>query len=164
MDDPSLEFIDTRNVRPFPIVQRALSVNQEITPIVDNVARLKVCHLNIPLSLCAVPLSTGNAFVEGTVFAQVMFLGEAQKVFLDFVGACVDAGPVGIGIKRPSVSVGRDIACAAIWETRIAYWVMAIGKFAVTDPGYLFSSQVPPISSFFSYKTKSKFSKDRCNL
>jgi hypothetical protein len=91
-----------------------MCVNQEVTPIVDNVARLEVSNLNTPLTLVAVPFSTRDVFLEATVFAQIVFLSEAEEIFLYFVGACVDGRPVGIGLERPGVGVSCNIAGATI--------------------------------------------------
>ena len=60
--------------------------------------------------------------------------------------------------------MGRNIASASAAHKGVIELNVEEKTDKATHPGYVFSSQVPEISSFFSYITSSKLSNERCNL
>jgi len=46
----ALEFIDSGDVWPFPVVQNTLGIDEKVTPVVDDVAGLEIGDLDVPLA------------------------------------------------------------------------------------------------------------------
>lgn len=118
-----------------------------MTPVVNDVAGHEIGDLDVPLAFDVVPFSARDTFVELAVFAEIIFLGEAEKILVDLVRTCVGRRPEGIGFERQGIHVSGDITSAAR-KTNIL--VVLNGEKRMVNPGYLFSSHVPPTSSFFS--------------
>jgi len=113
MHNFALEFIDPGDVWPFPVVQNTLGIDEKVTPIVDDVAGLEIGDLDVPLAFDVVPFSARDTFVELAVFAEIIFLGEAEEILVDLVRTYVGRRPVGIGFERQGVRMGGDITSTA---------------------------------------------------
>lgn len=109
----ALEFIDSGDVWPFPVVQNTLGIDEKVTPVVDDVAGLEIGDLDVPLAFDIVPFSARDTFVKLAVFAEIIFLGEAEEILVDLVCTCVGRRPVGIGFERQGVRVSGNITGAA---------------------------------------------------
>jgi len=109
----ALEFIDSGNVWPFPIVQNTLCIDQEVTPVIEDVAGHEIGDLDVPFAPDIVPCSARDTFVELAVFAEIIFLGEAEEILMDLIRTCVGRRPVGIGFEGQSVRVSGNITSAA---------------------------------------------------
>lgn len=140
----------TRNVGPLPSVKDSGAVDEKIAFVVNCFPASDIKDVNRPFAFVLLPDGFRNFVVKLAVFQEIVFVGELFKVLLYLWCLCVRGGPAGIGLEAICVGVGRNITGTSNTKECFRFVAVQKKKVLMTNPGYLFSYQVPAIASFFS--------------
>lgn len=105
----ALEALEPGDVGPCWLVQVACCVDQDMAPVVHDLAGPEVGDGDVPLALDLVPGGLGDEMRSVDVLPQVVLCGKILKVALDLARAGKDRREVGLGLEGVRVVVRGDI-------------------------------------------------------
>lgn len=85
MKNFSFEFVESRNIGPFPCVQQSTRIDEEMAPVLGDTPSFYVGYFHIPLAFLDVPFRTRDTFLELTILPEAIFVGEAGEVIMDLI-------------------------------------------------------------------------------
>lgn len=109
MKQGALVAVQARDGGPFPIVQDATGVDQDVTVVADDCLLDNILHLHIIAALVVVPVRTNDLVLGFDVMFEAVLVGESVKVFEDFLCWRIDGRPVKLGLKAPCIIMRRNI-------------------------------------------------------
>lgn len=103
------EFVQTRNIRPRRLIQKAPRGNHDIDVLLaESFARIGSLDLDSPLLGVLVPYATQELVVRFDEAGGTEFLGDILQILLDFCARGVERGPVRVGGKGVLVGVSCE--------------------------------------------------------
>lgn len=106
------ERVESRELRPFPSVQNATSVDENVTRVVKRLPCRKILDLNIPLASRILPLRACNLMPGLDVLSQAVLVGEVVEIRVDLLAPGEDRRPVGLWLKGVCVEMGMNVTSA----------------------------------------------------
>jgi hypothetical protein len=109
MQQLALEIMQTREIRPFPVVQRPLTRDEDVTRIRVDRSIVLVLDLELPLALMFVPTSLHDPLFQLDVLHATVFPHHSLPVLMDFLSAGIELRPFTVGLKCGLVGMRGNI-------------------------------------------------------
>lgn len=75
------KLVKSLNAWPFPLVDKARSVHQDVAPVGDNLSI--VLNLDLPLTFIFMPMARDDSMVELDVLAKLVLFAEVHKILVN---------------------------------------------------------------------------------
>ncbi len=108
-----------RNRWPFPFVEKAAGIDQDVTLVSDDAPVL--FKLQLPSTSLFIPDAFNELGVELHLSVEIVLVGRAFEVSPYFWAGCVERGPVRIRLKQERVNMGRDLEFHCVSENTYTY-------------------------------------------
>src|SRR5271170_1561692 len=99
-----------RNVRPFPIIELAHTIEEEFGIVLNHLSRFHIFNLKLPFPSLAIPLRVFDQMLEPCKSVQLVFPSDFLPVFSNFRAGRINGCPFAIRLKRQLVRKCGDIA------------------------------------------------------